>query len=449
MSTVQSAGASASANRKMRPLRSGIHSPLAAAEFPMRLRYGFNETDNWWHFAQGKARREIWRRLRELQTHVIRIFLFDKHAPDPVGEWDLLRGYIQAVLEAGAKPMITFSRFGPPTDNPRALRIYSTRCADVVWSCIEEWGGETVREWYWCVWNEPNNADVGGGLSFASYRHIYEEVAHGIRRWLEPYLDGRRARIGGPSIDSFQYGWWDWIWQFLSDIDESLVGFVSWHRYGDWRPSGESGSPGDDNIYRDLLMAQTPDYGARAWGIRQMLKGRDVLNVCGELNVHSHHHSHVSERFNRTIFGATYYVSALFHLMRGGADIEMWWTATEDAGPYGLIERDGTPTPVYHAKRLCGEHVRFGDRIFFPGFAQDSRDLDVIVSRAADGRRTVVLAHLNNSRRSFVLPDELEVPAGPGLCKKIDEGTGNRIVARPFDGIVEFDGYGVAVVTTE
>ena len=78
----------------------------------------------------------------------------------------------------GAVPMITFAKYHPPHDDPRNLRTYLARCADVVWGCLEQWGGERVRDWYWCVWNEPNNYHVGGALSFPQYRRIYEEVAH-------------------------------------------------------------------------------------------------------------------------------------------------------------------------------------------------------------------------------------------------------------------------------
>jgi hypothetical protein len=423
-------------------------SPLLPFESRMSLRYGFNETDNWWHFAQGRGRKRIWAKLRELDTQIIRVFLFDKQAPDPILHWTLFHAYIQAVLEVGAKPMITFARFGPPYDNPRALRTFATRCADVVWSCMEQWGGETVRDWFWCVWNEPNNLSIGGGLSFPVYRDIYQEVAYRIRRCLEPYLHGEKALIGGPAVDGFQAGWFDWIWLFLSDIDDSLIGFVSWHRYGDWRPTGEWGAPQDEGLYRSLLMAQTPDYAARALGVQQLLHGRNILNVCGELNVHSHHEPHVSWRYNQTVFGAAYYVSALFHLLRGGADVEMWWTATEDSGPYGLINKNGAATPVYHAKKLCTQHLRFGDWISFPHLLQENRDLDLVFSRAPDGRRSLVVAHVGPGKRTCPISEALNLPTGSSLLQKIDERTRNRIVTEPFGGIIEFNGYSVAAVST-
>jgi len=143
----------------------------------MHLQYGVNEADSWWHFALGPQRERIWARLRAMDTRIIRIFLFDKHAPDPVTDWDLLAAYVQAVLNVGAVPMVTFAKFHRPADDLRAVRWFSTRCADVVWNCLEQWGPESVREWYWCVWNEPNSTWIGGGLTFEQYRRVYEDVA--------------------------------------------------------------------------------------------------------------------------------------------------------------------------------------------------------------------------------------------------------------------------------
>src|SRR5712664_2433712 len=64
----------------------------------MRLQYGVNESDSWWHFALGPNRQRLWAKLRELDVRIIRMFVFDKHAPDPVVDWPSLRAYIQAAL---------------------------------------------------------------------------------------------------------------------------------------------------------------------------------------------------------------------------------------------------------------------------------------------------------------------------------------------------------------
>jgi hypothetical protein len=218
---------------------------LAGAETVqrMQLRYGFNEIDGWAAFSMGEHRDVIRRRLQLMGTEVIRLFVFDKPVPDPFGQWPWFSAVVQAVLDAGAKPMITFAKFEPPFDRPANIRRFVTRCTEVVWSCLEEWGGEEVKDWYWCVWNEPNNPPIGGGVKYEEYRRIYEEVADAVLDLLGPHLGGARARIGGPSIDGTQQAFWmDWIAQLVAEVDNRKIGFVNWHMYADWRPAAPSES---------------------------------------------------------------------------------------------------------------------------------------------------------------------------------------------------------------
>jgi hypothetical protein len=328
----------------------------------------------------------------------------------------------------------------------------------VVWGCLEQWGGEKVRDWYWCVWNEPNNYHVGGALSFAQYKRIYEEVAHIVRRLLEPYLDGRKLRIGGPALCGFQNYWQDWISGLVNEVDESLVGFVSWHHYADWRPVVPSASVGFDlkgepeapsgPAYRALLMAQTPQYEMRARAVARILDGRNIENICGELNTVVHHNHDFVGGLNQNAFGAAYYASALIHLIRGGADLEMRWTATAHDDAYGLLTMQGEPTLACLAKELFAQHVRHGDWVSFPDHSPDRPEIDAVVAWTDAGRLSGVF--VNTGARAHVLT---VADWDPELAQcqetlRLDTGTGERIVREPFNGTVRLDGYGVAVVST-
>src|SRR5215510_13648589 len=221
-----------------------------SGERRMRLSYGINEADSWWHFAVGPGRERIWARLRQLQPRIVRIFLFDKHAPDTVREWKAFEAYVEAVLKLGATPMITFAKSPRPADDPRAIRWFAERCGDVVWGSMERWGAAAVSDWYWCIWNEPNSTWIGGGLTFEQYKDIYQCVAEGILKWLGPCLESRRALIGGPSVEGFDPFWRDWVCRFLTEVDQRLIGFVNWHRYADWRAAGEAGAPSNLSTQR-------------------------------------------------------------------------------------------------------------------------------------------------------------------------------------------------------
>jgi Glycosyl hydrolases family 39 len=425
----------------------------------MRLRYGFNEINGWWHFSRGVGNAEVRRHLRLMDTRIIRIFAFDQPVPDPFRNWLGFSIYVQGVLDAGAVPMITFARFHPPFDDPDNVASFAARCREIVWSCIEQWGGESVRDWFFCIWNEPNNPIVGGDLTYEHYRRIYLAVAGGIMELLAPHLDGRKARIGGPAIDGNHRPYWmDWIAQLVHDVDDSLVGFVSWHRYGDWRPAVPSpslglrmwGAPDSPSgaVFEDLLMGQTPTYESRARGVARLVRGRDILNICGELNTISHHENYYTLGLNQNAFGAAFYASALIHLIRGGADVEMRWTATahgDDA--YGLLTMSGEAMPAGLAKQIFAQHVRFGDWVRFPKLKPSRPEIDALVAWHDDGRLSGVF--VNTARGpSTVRPADWD--SGLAACDeilRIDTGTGRCVLRESYDGTIRFDGYGVAIVT--
>jgi hypothetical protein len=415
-------------------------------ETRMRLRYGVNEADSWWHFAIGPGRERIWARLRQLRPHIVRIFLFDKHAPDPVREWKTFEAYVGAVLQLDAIPMITFAKSLRPADDPRAIRWFAERCGDVVWGAMERWGAEAVSQWYWCVWNEPNSTWIGGGLTFEQYREVYEAVAEAIVRWLGPHLEGRRPNIGGPAVEGFAPFWMDWVWRFVNEVDPSLIGFVNWHLYTEWREEGEAGAPLEAAALRALILAQTPEYRDRAEAVGRLINGSGVLNICGEWNAHSHYLPKVRARFNQSMFGAAYGASVLLQLMRGGVDAEMLWTGTDVECGYGVLDGDGEPTPLFYAKALCAESVRLGDWISFPDFERHP-DLDGVVVRGQDGRHSAFLVHLANSVAAYEISEFISDGIGPLRLLKIDGSSASRLVEMAPDSVIRFNGYGVAALT--
>jgi hypothetical protein len=440
------------------PAIQGLQPARRAPGQRMRLRYGFNEVDGWWDIGLGPHRERIRQHHRLMGTQVVRIFVFDKPVPDPVMQWELFTAYVQAVLDIGALPMITFAKYHPPHEDARNLRTYLARCAEVVWNCLEQWGGERVRDWYWCVWNEPNNYHVGGALSFAQYKRIYVEVAEMLHRLLEPHLAGQRLRVGGPALCGFQNYWQDWVSGLVNEVDGALVSFVAWHHYADWRPAVPSASVGFDlkgdpeppsgAAYQALLMAQTPEYEARARAVARILDGRPIDNVCGELNTIVHHGHAFVAGLNQSAFGAAYYVSALIHLMRGGADLEMRWTATAHDDAYGVITREGEATPAGLAKQLFAQHVRQGDWVSLPARRPEMPDIDAVVAWDDLGRLNGVLVGTGARTRELAPADWDRDLARCREVLRLDASTGGRIVREPFDGTVRLHGYGLAVVST-
>ncbi len=112
-----------------------------------------------------------------------------------------------------------------------------------------------------------------------------------------------------------------------------------------------------------------------------------------------------TQGLNQNIFGAAYYASALIHLIRGGADMEMRWTATSkrwlgSQDTYGLMSIDGEPTPAALGKQLFAQHVRHGDWIMFPApAAGEAGAVDAIVAWGGDGRRSGVFVNTSATDR--------------------------------------------------
>ncbi len=419
--------------------------PAAPRMVRNRLRYGVNEATGWRHVALGPHREEIGDRLRAIGTQIVRIHVFDWHAPDPVRDWPDFARCVEGVLRAGAAPMITLTQFRPPFENATVLRWFAERCGELVWSCIEHWGGEVVRDWYWCVWNEPNSPWLNPGLGFDLYRRIYTEVAGEIRRWLAPCSGGRRTLIGGPGLDTFQPFWQDWLWRFVHEIDEAQIGFILWHRFGEWRALGEWSAPRQQDAFLDLLMSRAWGYAETAAIVRQLGADRGMLNICGRLNANANPVKAASE-CNGTMFGAVYYALALVQLMRGGADAELYWMGTDAAGPHGLWDAEGRPTPAFLAKELIAQTIRPGDEILIEDDV--GRELTLVRVRRPTGERATVIIHAGRQRRSYRVADTTGA-AVPGLrVRRLDEAAPERVDAIDLAGSdVSLTGYGIAVVS--
>ena len=159
---------------------------------------------------------------------------------------------------------------------------------------------------------------------------------------------------------------------------------------------------------------------------------------------------------NQNAFGAAYYASALIHLIRGGADLEMRWTATskkldwgdrDDA--YGLMSMNGEPTPACLAKQLFAQHVRYGDWVRFPASPPaNGADVDAIVAWDGNGRRSGVFVNTTARPRVLTVADWDEklggLQGGPAARR---EHAATAWPGSRFDGTVRLEGYGMAVVT--
>ncbi len=386
--------------------------------YRMRLRYGLSENNLW---SECISAHDVTARVCQVAAQIVRLSVED----DCAESHSCLRSV----------PMVTFSKFGRPYADAAAIRWFAGSASGLVRRSIDRWGPETVRNWFWCLGNQPNSDWINGGLTFDLYRGLYEAAAESVIGCLAPYLDGRKALVGGPGIDGFQPFWMDWVYRFVNEIDNRLISFAIWYRYGDWRQPGDWGAPKEEATFRALLMSRSVEYETRSRAVGRMLKGRGILNVCGELNAHSDHYAAVSGPLNRTEFGAAYYGSSLIHLMRGGADVEMLRSAAPGA------------TPQHLAKQLCAGFIRTGDDLAFPELPSTRGRADIVLATGPERPLSAFLVHRRDEAFTLSLHD------APMLeqCRhvlKIDATTKGKIVESHFDDVLRMEGYGVAVLAS-
>jgi hypothetical protein len=127
----------------------------------------------------------------------------------------------------------------------------------------------------------------------------------------------------------------------------------------------------------------------------------------------------------------------------------MFWVGTEEQGGYGMMNKHGNPWPSFYAKKLCAQHIRYGDWITFPTGGSGNGSVDVVVARGQGARRSAVIVHQQEEAASYDLAQLLPDVTGLRTVLKIDNSTNNQIMAVAYEGNIRFAGFGVAVVTTE
>src|SRR5262249_40595815 len=134
-----------------------------------------------------------------------------------------------------------------------------------------------------------------------------------------------------------------------------------------------------------------------------------------------------------------------------GVDAEMVWTGTDDACGYGILDPAGEPTPLYHVKRLCAGHVRYGDSIRFPLRGNTRREWDAVVSEGPQGRKSVFVAHLADRPGKVSLADLDPDLADGCYVIKLEGATDGQPAALPCraPALIEMEGLGAAVATNE
>ncbi|GMU23547.1 MAG: hypothetical protein AMXMBFR13_36250 [Phycisphaerae bacterium] len=327
-------------------------------------------------------------RLAEINSRCVRYWLGGDVRPSS-GSWnwaELDQG-VDRIVAAKATPMICFAGIpewmaqtpypGKPHTwhHPRDLNEWASYCVAVVQHCANR--GRPVEQWYWEIWNEPNNGGVSGSWSTQEYLALYDAAAVALRAAFPG------IRIGGPSVDHPSE---HWIIPLLQGHD---VQFITWHRYGAWDPTfGKSTAS---------YLAETNVFGSNAALVEGWIDanrpGEGILNVCGELNLNAYCCG-IDDRIWEPMM-IPWYASAMRHLLLNGCDVEQFFVGTDKSWPgFGLFVGTGPDagwrSPAFHAKRLFTAAARPGSQLV-ANQVSGSSVLEALATRIPTGLDCVML----------------------------------------------------------
>lgn len=264
----------------------------------------------------------------------------------PLYRWAELDRVVDAIIAAGAKPLICISYlpqalardsvYGPPID----LAAWEA----LVYQTVQHFNVERKLDiHYWEVWNEPNVPSFWSG-TLDEYLQLYEATVRGALR-ADPSI-----WLGGPATASLD-PWLDvaapfternWITELVrySQAHSLPVDFISWHYY--------------DPIPADYI-----------WSIRNHQQWLAGLSPAPRLLLTEWNWSAAPAPELDTEVAAAYAAAMLTTLTDSSLDQAFFFEPIDSSiaweGRWGMMRKDGVTKPIYDTFRLMSELM--GERL--------------------------------------------------------------------------------------
>jgi xylan 1,4-beta-xylosidase len=450
----------------MEPIDARIRVDCESRQGPLRRIWasiGYDEI-NWTYTARGKALYRTLRDLAEVPYHVRNHNALTsgnglsepargstnvyQEAPDgtPVYDWTLVDRIYDTIVGAGFRPVVelgflprdlvpteiqaagwasdvgreTYEADGLWKHPPRDYGRWEELCARFVEHVVGRFGRETVEQWHFEVWNEPNIPNYWKG-TFDDYCHLYDHAAAGVTRALPA------ARIGGPALARpADPAAAEFLRRFLDHCVSgrnwatggtgSRLDFVSFHTKGahyrrrrvyNWQQPVEREAPSMARMIRDIRT------GLETVAAVPQLRGRPVLvNECDPA-VGTIYGVHDNPNF--VVTNTEYYPAFLCALVRRVLDLDRgfgdriailttWAFYMEGKrffeGNRTLVTNDNVEKPIVNGLRLLGRlaHTRLAvdstgrrDQAGDDGLAEEA-EVDALAA-GSPGRVTVLVWH--------------------------------------------------------
>ena len=261
--------------------------------------------------------------------------------------------FMPAALASGGKKIFWWQANVTP---PKSYEKWDGLIHDLVAHWTERYGAETVRQWNFEVWNEPNYPGFWGPRNpqkaREEYFELYAHTAAAVKSVSPDY------RVGGPSGAGP-----DWVPALLAFCTASNVplDFVSYHGYG--LGGGPSGLDADGNSYlylsEDLLAPAHNATSQRAAIDASAFAGRPIHVT--EWSASYSPRDPVHDAY----FSAPYILEQYKNTQTGVASFSYWVFTDifEENGPamtpfhggFGLLTISGIKKPAYFAYQFLNQ----------------------------------------------------------------------------------------------
>ena len=303
-----------------------------------------------------------------------------------------------ALLEIGVRPLVELSfmpwtlasgpktvfHYGAHVTPPKDYDAWATLIRKLVRHCVERYGVEEVREWYFEVWNEPNLTAFWTAEP-DDYFNLYRVTAEAIKQ-----VDSG-LRVGGPVTAMAA-----WVPEFLDFCEQNRVpaDFVSTHYY----PTDAFGQIGADTLTQ---LAHAPRHVMRdqARKTQQQARGRPVLYTEWSASSNPrdplHDEPYTAAFVTKTVLEVEPFVECYSFWTFTDIFEENYFPSVPFQGGFGLLNIYGIPKPAYRAYQLL--HRLGTERLPVQG---EHETVDAWVVRKADSV-TVMLTNFAFPRHSI------------------------------------------------
>lgn len=246
--------------------------------------------------------------------------------------------FMPSALASGNRTVFNYkANVTPPID----YKQWSALISRLVTHCVDRYGKENVREWFFEVWNEPNLKAFWTGTQ-RDYFKLYKHTAEAIKK-VEASLP-----VGGPATAKSE-----WVEEFVDFCERNKVpaDFITTHQY----PTDALGT-GEQDTEVQLYKSQRGIMRQQAQDTRRRAGGRPVYYT--EWNSSSNPRDPLHDE----PYAAAFAVSTIMEartLVEGYSfwtfsDIfeENYFPSIPFHGGFGLLNLHGIPKPTYRAFEL-------------------------------------------------------------------------------------------------